>query len=60
MWSQFPSLETGVFRLAWIELALLEVIMKRDYLALFCGLLVVTGVAISPQVNGQTEIPTAN
>jgi hypothetical protein len=32
--------------------------MKRDYLALFCGLLVVTGVAISPQVNGQTEIPT--
>jgi hypothetical protein len=32
--------------------------MKRDYLALFCGLLVVTGVAISPQVNGQSEIPT--
>ena len=32
--------------------------MKRDYLALFCGLLVVTAVAISPQVNGQTEIPT--
>jgi hypothetical protein len=32
--------------------------MKRDYLALFCGLLVVMGIAISPQVNGQTEIPT--
>jgi hypothetical protein len=32
--------------------------MKRGYLALLCSLLVVTGVAISPLVNGQTEIPT--
>jgi hypothetical protein len=34
--------------------------MKRVYLALSCGLLAIlaSGEAVSPQMNGQTEIPT--
>src|SRR5258708_3705664 len=34
--------------------------MKRNFLALLCGLLgiFVTAVAISPRINGQAEIPT--